>query len=505
MMKVRDRAIAPALGVAVVAWLLATTAPPSAADEPGEIEILRREIQTLRERDTARQQEIDELRRELQGLKATVGAHQAAPPETPTPVEGRPPSPSALDRAVADLPPDTAPPSIATTARTSGDIGSRRIGAANLRLIDIGADILWAAGGSTAPDPEIRGLEHGHHDPRRRGFTLQQAEMSLTGAVDPYFRAETFILATLDGIELEEAFLTSTALPWGLQLEAGSFFTEFGINNPRHPHQWDWVDQPVVNSRMFGDEGLRSPGFRLSWLTPLPWFSEIHFGVQDANENELTSSFISDEPVGGRPQVKQNVDGLDDLLYLTRWVNSWDLNSNLTTRIGLSGLFGPNGTGNDARTYIYGADMLWHWQQSNRFRITWQTEVIARDFEAARFVEGTAVAGGDDEQGDLPGTTLHDWGLYTQVLWRIRRPWALGVRYEYANGSGASLPDGRSQDSLRDDRHRLSPLVAWQPTEFTRFRLQYNYDDARFLEDHHAHSLWFSMEVQYGAHMAHAF
>ncbi len=329
--------------------------------------------------------------------------------------------------------------------------------------------------------------------------------MSLTGAVDPYFRAETFIIGTPDGVELEEAFLTSTALPWGLQLEAGTFFTEFGINNPQHPHQWDWVDQPVVNSRMFGGEGLRGPGFRLAWLTPLPWFSEIHFGAQDANEGELTASFISDEPVGGRPQVKQNVDDLGDLLYLTRWVNSWDLDSNLTTRIGFSGLFGPNGTGNDARTYVYGADMLWHWQRSNRFRITWQTEVMKRDFEAARFVEGTAVDNDGDEQGDLSRTILRDWGFYTQVLWRIRRPWALGVRYEYASGSGPSLPDGRSEDSLRDDRHRLSPLVAWQPTEFTRFRLQYNYDDARFLDDNHAHSLWFSMEVQYGAHMAHSF
>lgn len=521
----------------LVACMIATTALPSAADEPGEIEILRREIQTLRERDAARQTEIDELRRELQGLKATVGTHQTIPAKTLHPAGGQPAVPSALDQAVADLPTNTAP-SIATAPRTSGAIASRRVGNANLRLIDISMDVLWAAGGSTAPDPEIEQLQAGFHDPRQRGFTLQQAELGLAGAVDPYFRADAFIIATTDTIELEEAFLTSTSLPWGLQLEAGSFFTEFGINNRQHPHEWDWIDQPVVNSRMFGGEALRGPGFRLGWLTPLPWFSELHVGMQNANEGEFTSSFIGEDQVGGRPQVKRNVDSMSDLLYLTRWVNSWDLDDSLTTRIGLSSLFGPNGTGNDARTYIYGVDMFWLWQPVDHFRgwpfVSWQTEAIMRDFEADRFVAGTEVEddGGEGEHGharsalryaraaqddhdddhddegelmDLPSNTLHDWGTYSQVLWGFRRPWALGVRYEYASGTGASLPDGRSADSLRDNRHRVSPLILWQPTEFTRFRLQYNFDRADFLDDDEAHSFWFSMEVLYGAHMAHPF
>ena len=42
----------------------------------------------------------------------------------------------------------------------------------------------------SASNSEIKDLEAGAHDPQRRGFTLQQAELSFTGAVDPYLTAE---------------------------------------------------------------------------------------------------------------------------------------------------------------------------------------------------------------------------------------------------------------------------------------------------------------------------
>ena len=103
------------------------------------------------------------------------------------------------------IPPPNAPPSDGLLAR--------RAGAANLRLIDVSFDVLTAAGWSTADDDELESLEGGAHDPKQRGFTLQQGELSLMGAVDPYFTAEGHIVFTPDGVELEEAFAQTTALP----------------------------------------------------------------------------------------------------------------------------------------------------------------------------------------------------------------------------------------------------------------------------------------------------
>ena len=108
--------------------------------------------------------------------------------------------------------------------------------------------------------------------------------------------------------------------------------------------------------------------------------------------------------------------------------------------------------------------------------------------------------------GDLPGDRYHDWGLYTQLLWGFTPGWAAGLRYEYATGSGPSVSDGgRQADFLRDDRHRVSPLIIWQPSEFSRIRLQYDFDHADFLPSGDAHSLWLAFEVLYGAHPAHQY
>ena len=44
-----------------------------------------------------------------------------------------------------------------------------------------------------------------------------------------------------------------------------------------------------------------------------------------------------------------------------------------------------------------------------------------------------------------------------------------------------------------------------RPSEFTRLRLQYDFDHAEFLSEKDAHSVWMGIEVLYGAHPAHQY
>ena len=131
---------------------------------------------------------------------------------------------------------------VPATRATRTDLLSRQAGGGRLRLLDLSMDALFGAGTSTEDDESLQTLQGGGHDPRKRGFTVQNIELSLTGAVDPYLTGEAhlvFFLDPLSGethVELEETFLTTTSLSHGLQLEAGHFFTEFGRLNPRHPH-----------------------------------------------------------------------------------------------------------------------------------------------------------------------------------------------------------------------------------------------------------------------------
>jgi hypothetical protein len=251
--------------------------------------------------------------------------------------------------------------------------------------------------------------------------------------------------------------------------------------------------------------------------------------MQNANEGETTASFIGEEGIGGRPTIGRSVRSLGDLLYLARWNNSWNLTDEWTALVGVSGLHGPNATGTDGETWIYGADFKIRWRPDDNFRgwpfLTWQTEVSKRDYTADWFVAGSGgdpTSGGHthdhgaeepaEEEGvevNVPGGILRDAGFYTQALYGFRYGWAAGLRFEYASGSGQSFADGefvsRQQDPLRGDRFRLSPLLIWQPTEFSRFRLQYNYDDATFLAEGDAHSVWIGAEILYGAHPAHQY
>ncbi|MCM2356712.1 MAG: TonB-dependent receptor [Geobacteraceae bacterium] len=398
---------------------------------------------------------------------------------------------------------------------TRPDLWSRQLGGSRVRLMDISMDALFAAGASSEDDESLQTLQGGGHDPRKRGFTVQNIELSLMGAVDPYLSGESHIIFFIDPlsgetqVELEEIFLTTQSLPFGLQLEAGHFFTEFGRINPKHPHQWHWQDQPVINTRLFGPDGMRGPGFRLGWLTPLPWFAELHLGAQNAGGETMASflaseEFFAERAIGGRPFVDRGVKNLKDLVYLARLDNSWDLTDELSAKLGFSGLYGPNASGAEAETLIYGADLLLKWRPENNDRgwpfLTWESEIMRRDYRAASFRDDSDPA----DVVDLAAETLKDWGLYSQLLYGFQPGWAAGVRYEYAAGSGDSV-GGRDADPFRDDRHRVSPLLAWHPSEFSRLRLQYNYDRADHLEDREAHSVWLGVEFMYGAHPAHTY
>ena len=147
-------------------------------------------------------------------------------------------------------------------------------------------------------DPNLDQLEVGDHDPQQRGFNARNLELALDGAVDPYFEGFANIVFKLDNnneteVEVEEAFMQTTDLPWGLQLKGGQFFSAFGRINPTHPHTWDFVDDPLVHGRFLGSDGLRGVGVQLSWTLPVSWYSQLMLGVQNGRgQHRLIPSAI---------------------------------------------------------------------------------------------------------------------------------------------------------------------------------------------------------------------
>jgi hypothetical protein len=60
-------------------------------------------------------------------------------------------------------------------------------------------------------------------------------------------------------------------------LKAGKFYTMFGKHNLLHTHAFPFLDAPLVNVALLGDEGLNEAGASASYLLPTSWFSELTY------------------------------------------------------------------------------------------------------------------------------------------------------------------------------------------------------------------------------------
>ncbi len=331
--------------------------------------------------------------------------------------------------------------------------------------------------------------------------------MVLEGAVDPYFRAQANVILQISPegesvVELEEAYATTTSLPHGFQLKVGQFFTEFGRLNPSHPHAWDFVDQPLVNGRFFGGDGLRSVGARVSWLLPTAFYSEAFLGIQNS-QGETLSSFrsVPGESLFGREIVEREVKSVSDLLLAPRYAASFDLSDTQTLLVGASAALGPNGTGENGKTRIYGVDGFWKWKAANAFKgfpfVKVQGELMYRDLAADASPDGAQ-----------PSASFDDWGGYLQINWGFKPGYVAGLRFDSVGGDSGGLEGGDPTDNPDTDalrrRMRLSPVWTWFPTEYSKLRLQYNFDQGDALE-RDEHSLWLQLEFLLGAHAAHKF
>lgn len=316
----------------------------------------------------------------------------------------------------------------------------------------------------------------GAHDPRSTGFTLQQLEMHIASNVDPYFRLEANLVFAEFGVEVEEAYGTTLALPAGLQLRAGQFLTRFGRHNNTHPHAWHFADQPLINGKFFGAEGSRGLGLEASWLAPLPWFVEVITSATHATGQCCARSFYGAESLP--------IETPAHLLYTTALKQFFAIDPALSLTWGLSAQFGPNATGAHNRTEIYGTDLslrLRPPQDPDRQSLTLHLEALYRTREA-------------------PFARLADHGGHAQLIWSLNPTLATGLRYDYASG----LSDDPLDPDWQTGRHRISAQVTATPSHFTRIRLQGNHDRGGPLI-RPVNAIIVALELLIGAHGAHPF
>ncbi len=286
---------------------------------------------------------------------------------------------------------------------------------------------------------------------KNKNVGLAEAEIALRAYVDPYSRADFYVAfghenedpftgpdSAIAGsgeftTELEEGYVTTLALPFGLQLKGGKFRTTFGKINPIHPHALNYVDMPRMNVNFLGAEGLTDAGISLSWLVPNP------FGFYQELTLEALSGAVESPSFSG--------EGFD-LLYLGHLKNFFDLTENSTLEIGFSGVTGKN-DGEGHRTTIGAVNLTYKWKplRRNRYRsFEWTTEALISHREAA------------------PGT-VNSKALYSFLRYQIAKRWFAGARYDYSEFPESSHVNEKS----------YSAILSFFATEFQKLEVEYQY------------------------------
>src|SRR5207248_329768 len=94
---------------------------------------------------------------------------------------------------------------------------------------------------------------------------MHESEVGLQAIIDPYARGDFFISFGEEGVNLEEGYITFTALPAGLVAKVGKMRAAFGKVNGLHNHVLPWTDRPLVtNNLVGGEDGIDDAGFSIT-------------------------------------------------------------------------------------------------------------------------------------------------------------------------------------------------------------------------------------------------
>ena len=473
---------------AVVAALLL---PMSAhADDAADVAALRKDVEALRADYEAR------LRALEQRLKSAEAALAAAPVAATSASQASAVAPRA---SAAAPPPAVAAPTAAATpaVATAGAGGANSFNPA-VSLILSG---LYA---HTSHDPAtyaIRGFPlpaDAQIGPGTRGFSLAETELGLAASIDPWLRGQAAISFAADNsVEVEEAFVQTTALGNGLALKAGRFFSGIGYLNPQHSHTWDFVDAPLAYQAMLGTQ-VGDDGLQLTWLPPIDQYVEL--GLEVGRGRSFPGS---DTNRNGPGMVALTAHAGGDIGESHSWRAGVSL---LDAKASGQGLVATDGAGNrfaqsfSGSTRVWIADAVWKWAPNgNALRTNFKLQ--AEYAQSTRRGDLVHDVGG----ADLASTySVRQSGWYVQGVYQFMPRWRVGARFE---GLDPGTPDYGANNgliALPTDRSRKDSLmVDFNPSEFSRVRVQLARDRAR---EGGADTQWFvQYQMSLGAHGAHSY
>ena len=321
----------------------------------------------------------------------------------------------------------------------------------------------------------------GEGAPAAKGFSLGESEISFAANIDEKFYGQlTLAIGSEDGsteVGIEEAYIDTSALPAGLTLRAGRFFSNIGYLNSHHAHTDKFFDRPLAYQAFVGNQ-YGDDGLQLRWVAPTDLFLEVG-GEIFRGQNY---------PSGGAGNGGAGVKTLfahagGDVGVENSWLAGLAVLKS-STEGAEDGFTGDN--------TLYVADATWKWAPEGNFKdggVTVRGEYFLDDRDGS-YLDAA------DPQLDQAWVGKRR-GAYVEAVYRINRNWETGYRYDrlWADDSG---PYASSYDPVRH-----SVMLTWLNSEFSLLRLQYSHDQPNSLDTDNALTLQY--QVSLGAHGAHKF
>jgi len=306
-------------------------------------------------------------------------------------------------------------------------------------------------------------------------------------------------------IDVEEGYIQTIGLSNGFTIKAGRFFSAVGYQNQVHAHAWDFADTPLAMKVFLGNQ-LNEDGIQFKWVAPTDLYFDI--GVELGRGRQFPSG------------VDRNKNGFGSTNLFTHL--GGDLGQSIAWQTGLSHLWTSprdrayadlDSTGKGVVNSFTGKSRLWvldavlKWAPNgnptyNNFKL--QGEYFRRT-ENGDLTFDTASRALTD------GLTSRQSGWYLQGVYQFLPQWRVGYRYDRLDSgtthiglvdSGAlSAADFPILGGYNPKRNTL--MVDWNPSEFSRIRLQFARDYSRLNQPDNQILLQYIVSL--GAHGAHRF
>jgi hypothetical protein len=359
-------------------------------------------------------------------------------------------------------------------SKVSGFFGGSVLTNPNISLV---VDTFGYTSNLKKDELEGRGIE------QRKGFNLRAAELFLFAPVDSYFNLYAAIPITEEEVELEEAYAVTTSLPFGFQVKGGKFKSNFSRLDAQHPHAWDFADIALPYKVFLGEEALGGEkGVQVTYIPPLPIYTLLGAEILQGENGNL---FGADARSG--PHA-----------YTLFAKSSFDTSDNSSLLFGPYFLFGQTQSDAGVRgsSNLWGGEAVWKWKQGLH-GVTLQGEYLHLS------QNGELTETDDDGNEVVNSIKRRQDGAYIQALYRYDR-WRVGARYDTLDLFSDSLKLGGEEQDLGRRPWRTTAALEFNPSEFSRIRLQYTHDEST-RDGRPNDEWWLQFIFGIGAHGAHEF